>query len=102
MKRKESAFTLLEMLLVLFIISLLLYLISPSLLKQRGIAENKTDGALIATIQTQVDLATDDTNSLKVTYETLLDQEYLSKKQVDHAQKRHIIIENNQVKKGKS
>ncbi len=50
MKKKLSGFTLLEMLVVLFIISLLL------LLSQKESATNKSDAAIVKVVETQIEV----------------------------------------------
>lgn len=55
-KKTREAFTLIEMVIVLFIISLLLVLIIPNLGGQKENAVNKTDEAFRTTLQTQVDM----------------------------------------------
>ncbi|MBU3852116.1 MAG: prepilin-type N-terminal cleavage/methylation domain-containing protein [Candidatus Paralactobacillus gallistercoris] len=58
--RKLQGFTLLEMVVVIFIISLLILLILPNLTQQKHTAEAKTDAALASTIQTQIELYEDE------------------------------------------
>lgn len=65
LKRKtRKAFTLIEMVIVLFIISILLVLIIPNLGTQKTNAVNKTDEAFISTLQTQVDMSDEDVHDL--------------------------------------
>lgn len=80
--RKHKAFTLIEMVIVLFIISLLLLIIIPNINKQKKSAQSKTDDAFRTTLQTQLDMS-DGANSFK----ELEDQGYLSSSQVDKASK---------------
>ncbi|MFD1417879.1 prepilin-type N-terminal cleavage/methylation domain-containing protein [Companilactobacillus keshanensis] len=87
-KKTREAFTLIEMVIVLFIISLLLLLIVPNLGGQKTNAENKTDEAFRSTLQTQVDMADTKIHDLKE-----LD---LSEKQADKA-KGYKINEKGQV-----
>lgn len=54
--QKKRGFTLIEMVIVMFIISLLLLLIIPNLSQQKDRAEAKSDHAFIETLQTQLDL----------------------------------------------
>ena len=60
MKKKRNAFTLIEMVVVLAIIALLILLVAPNLGAQKQRAEKKTDQALVTTLQTQVELASDE------------------------------------------
>ncbi|MFC6323031.1 prepilin-type N-terminal cleavage/methylation domain-containing protein [Companilactobacillus baiquanensis] len=64
-KRTREAFTLIEMVIVLFIISLLLVLIIPNLGTQKNNAVKKTDEAFVTTLQTQVDMADPSITDLK-------------------------------------
>ncbi|KRM21214.1 competence type IV pilus major pilin ComGC [Latilactobacillus graminis] len=98
MKKKRNAFTLIEMVVVLAVISLLVLLIAPNLMSQRSSAENKTDTALIATIQTQVELAEED-NQPAASLKDLAAGHYLSERQVEHAEKRGITIKGHEVVK---
>lgn len=59
----EDGFTLLEMLTVIFIISLLILLIFPNIAGVQDQAEGKTDEAFLSTLQTQVDLYEMDENN---------------------------------------
>lgn len=99
--RKAKGFTLIEMLIVLFIIGLLLLLILPNLNVQKNKVQDKTDQALVNTVQTQVELYLDDDDSQEVTLEELETKGFLSKNQVKQANNRHIKINNNHVEQGK-
>lgn len=52
MKKKVSGFTLLEMLVVLFVISLLLLLFVPKLINQKESASKKSDAAIAKVVET--------------------------------------------------
>lgn len=80
------------MVIVLAIIALLILLIAPNLVAQKQKAEQKTDAALVTTIQTQVELAKEDDHPVNSLAE-LQGQDLLSKQQVAHATKRGIKIE---------
>ncbi|MQS88921.1 competence type IV pilus major pilin ComGC [Companilactobacillus mishanensis] len=54
--RKKKGFTLVEMVMVLFIIAMLMLLILPNLSQQKDNATKKSNEAFRTTIQTQVDL----------------------------------------------
>ncbi|WP_125715006.1 prepilin-type N-terminal cleavage/methylation domain-containing protein [Companilactobacillus kedongensis] len=64
-KKTREAFTLIEMVIVLFIISLLLLLIVPNLANQKSNAVDKTDEAFRTTLQAQVDIADTKVTDLK-------------------------------------
>lgn len=95
--RKKSGFTLLEMSIVLFIISLLILIILPNLAKQRDNANRIHRHAMVAVVQTQVDAYENETGTNKVTLEDLRQHDYLTSAQVDKAHKEHISIENGRV-----
>ncbi|KIS02850.1 competence type IV pilus major pilin ComGC [Paucilactobacillus wasatchensis] len=88
----HSAFTLLEMSVVLFIISLLVLIILPNLAAQRKHASGVHKNAMVSVVQTQIDLYENETDSSKIDYETLEGKDYLTKDQVAKAQKEHIKI----------
>lgn len=96
-KKKQGGFTLLEMVCVIFIISILLLIIIPNIATQKSHAESKTDEAFITTIQSQVDLY--DGNSSSVTLEQLEKDHYISSKQLKHANDKGITIKNGIVQK---
>lgn len=92
--RIASAFTLIEMVIVLFIIGLLMLLILPNLNNQKQKAENKTNAALVTTIQTQVELYGDEIPK-PITFEKLQNAGALSEKQVIQAKKAKVVIDAN-------
>ncbi|EOT40914.1 MULTISPECIES: competence type IV pilus major pilin ComGC [Enterococcus] len=55
-KKQHSAFTIIEMLVVLFIISILLLLFVPNLSKQKDEAEKGGETAVVKTVETQIEL----------------------------------------------
>ncbi|MGR3741432.1 competence type IV pilus major pilin ComGC [Companilactobacillus sp. DQM5] len=96
--KRRSGFTLIEMVFVIFIISLLLLIIIPNISQQKSHATNKTDEAFITTIQGQADLYEGDgTPSL----EQLAKEHYISEKQLKHANEKGITIHDGTVEKGK-
>ncbi|MSD83306.1 prepilin-type N-terminal cleavage/methylation domain-containing protein [Lactobacillus curvatus] len=97
MKKKRKAFTLIEMVVVLAVISMLVLLIAPNLMRQKEAAEKKTDTALVATIQTQVELARDDGKTVSSLADLASGEKYLSDNQVKQAEKRGITIKDNKV-----
>lgn len=101
MKKIRKGFTLIEMVIVLFIISLLLLLMIPNLVKQKDGAQKKSDEALRTTIVTQAQMYSennDDNNAdnnadnknndnTKVNLNTLHSQHYITDKQYEQAKK---------------
>ena len=88
----HNAFTLLEMSVVLFIISLLVLIILPNLAAQRKHASGVHQNAMVSFVQTQIDLYENESDNNKVDFETLQQKDYLTKDQVTKAQKEHIRI----------
>lgn len=80
-QKKHSAFTLIEMVIVLFIISLLLLIIIPNVNQQKKSAESKTNHAFRTTLQTQVDMY----EGQHPTWEILRKEHYLSDAQAKKA-----------------
>lgn len=90
--KKRHGFTLLEMAIVLFIISLLILIVLPNLASQRKHASGVHRSAMVSVVQTQIDLYQNETGEGKVDFETLQAQDYLTKDQVAKAQKENISI----------
>lgn len=88
MKKKVSGFTLLEMLVVLFIISLLLLLFVPKLLNQKESANNKSDEAIAKVVETQIEVYELDHPGQKPSKEDLINGDYVKEKQYE-AYERH-------------
>ncbi|WP_367377718.1 competence type IV pilus major pilin ComGC [Enterococcus gilvus] len=82
MKKKVSGFTLLEMLVVLFVISLLLLLFVPKLINQKESASKKSDAAIAKVVETQIQVYELDFGKTP-TREELINQEYVKKEQYD-------------------
>ncbi|UQS85213.1 prepilin-type N-terminal cleavage/methylation domain-containing protein [Apilactobacillus apisilvae] len=95
-KKKKPAFTLIEMTIVLFIISLLILIIVPNLTGQRKRAESVHSNAMTSLIQSQIDAYLIDNDDGSVTYESLKNKNYLSDVQIKRAEKQGIRIEDNQ------
>ncbi|MBO1308194.1 prepilin-type N-terminal cleavage/methylation domain-containing protein [Enterococcus sp. 669A] len=55
-KKKWKAFTLLEMMVVLFVISILLLLFVPGIMNQKKSAEKKSDDSIVKVVETQMDV----------------------------------------------
>lgn len=88
--RKQKGFTLIEMVVVIAIIVLLVLIIAPNLMKQKGNAEDKTADAFKSTLQTQVELYKDEKNlddSKSVTFAEMEKEDYLTKDQLKKSEK---------------
>lgn len=83
MKKKNSGFTLLEMLVVLFIISLLLLLFVPKIMSQRESAQNKSDEAIAKVVETQIEVYELDHDGKTPSEQDLISGEYVKKEQYD-------------------
>lgn len=92
MLKKREAFTLLEMSIVLFIISLLILIILPNLTAQRKNAKKIHRDAMVSVVQTQVDEYANDGGNENVSLEELRDAKYLTSAQVKKAHEQHIVI----------
>ncbi|WP_125568318.1 competence type IV pilus major pilin ComGC [Companilactobacillus insicii] len=90
-KKTKEAFTLIEMVIVLFIISLLLLVMIPNLGTQKNNADTKSEAAFVATLQTQVDMYATDENGSTPTWKDLSDKGYISKKQSEKVQNKYVI-----------
>ena len=88
LKKKQSGFTLLEMSIVLFIISLLVLIMLPNLSQQRKHANSIHGKAMTSVIQTQIDAYENDNVSL----EELNKANYLTDAQVQQAHHEKIVI----------
>lgn len=94
MKKKCEAFTLIEMSIVLFIISLLILIMLPNLAAQRKHAMGAHRQAMVAVVQTQIDLYKNDTGENSVDYGRLQRNDYLTAAQVAKAHRQRILIVN--------
>ena len=92
MLKKRNAFTLLEMSIVLFIISLLILIVLPNLSAQRKSAKRIHGDAMVSVIQTQVDEYSNDGGKEDVSLEELKEAKYLTAAQVKKAHEQHIVI----------
>ncbi|AKP68269.1 competence type IV pilus major pilin ComGC [Companilactobacillus ginsenosidimutans] len=89
-KRKRKGFTLIEMVIVMFIISVLLMLVIPNVVEQRNNAEKHSADAFIRTVQTVVDM--DSYGETPITTQSaLLDK--LTKDQKERFQKLNLIYD---------
>jgi len=81
-KKKLSGFTLLEMLVVLFVISLLLLLFVPKLINQKDSATKKSDAAIAKVVETQIEVFELD-HGRAPNKQELIDQGYVKEKQYE-------------------
>lgn len=90
--KNKSAFTLVEMAIVLFIISLLILLIVPNLSKQRTHADKVNTEALQTELNSQAQLYADDKNVAieTVNVKMLENDKYLTEKQAEKMQAKHL------------
>ncbi|MGX7417448.1 competence type IV pilus major pilin ComGC [Carnobacterium gallinarum] len=97
--KSSDGFTLIEMILVLFVISVLLILVIPNVVQQKDKIDKQGAEALTTVVETQVELyLLDNDPGIQVTFEKLKEGNYLKQKQVDNAKQKGITIENNQVR----
>lgn len=82
-KGNKLGFTLLEMVLVLFIVAALLLLIIPNMTQQTENVEAKTDSALIQTVETQMEVYAMQENKSKPSVEELASQNYITEDQAE-------------------
>ncbi|WP_225422933.1 competence type IV pilus major pilin ComGC [Companilactobacillus jidongensis] len=90
-KKTKKAFTLIEMVIVLFIISLLLLVMIPNLGAQKNNASTKSEDAFVTTMQTEIDMYDGDGVSIP-TWRNLKDDGYISENQFKRASKKYYII----------
>ncbi len=90
----QEGFTLIEMVMVLFIISVLMLLIVPNVVKQKDSIDDQGTEALVTVIQTQVELYELDGEEGEVSLSALQQKGYLSGKQVKQASAKSITITN--------
>ncbi|SFK08683.1 competence protein ComGC [Marinilactibacillus piezotolerans] len=92
--KEESAFTLIEMTLVLFIISVLLLLIIPNIGSYQGTAQDTGNSALETVVQTQMDLYEMEKHAAPNTLEDLHGDGFLSESQYSEVKKLFTIDSN--------
>lgn len=95
--KKRQAFTLLEMSIVLFIISLLVLIILPNINRQRQNALHVHRDAMVNVVQTQSELYTNETGRTAENLKELADHHYLSKEQMSRARKEQIVLRHGKV-----
>ena len=92
LKKKQSGFTLLEMSIVLFIISLLVLIMLPNLSHQRKHANSIHGKAMTSVIQPQIDAYENENGTDNVSLEELNKANYLTAAQVQQAHHEKIVI----------
>ena len=81
--KKKKAFTLIELLICLFIIGLMMLLIIPNIAKQREEAQKKADDAIVKVIKNQQELYQLDKNVKdKPTADQLAKENYITAEQL--------------------
>lgn len=80
-KKKTKAFTLIEMLVVLLIISVLMLLFVPNLTKQKDAVEEKGRAAVVKVVESQADLYELDNNTDATLSKLVADGSITSKQQ---------------------
>lgn len=88
MKKIRKGFTLIEMVIVLFIISLLLLIMIPNLVEQKNHANQRSNDAFRTTLKTQAELYMENKSneSGKVTVNELVTEKYISESQQKKAE----------------
>jgi competence protein ComGC len=97
--KKKPAFTLIEMTIVLFIISLLILIVVPNISGQKKHAENIHANAMTTVLQNQIDSYLSETPNQKITIQELINKGYLTQRQADQANSEGIKIIDNKVVK---
>lgn len=92
-KNKNAGFTLLEMLIVLFVIAILVLLFVPNLVKQTDSINTQGNEALTKVIETQSEMYYMDNNERPASTDDLLDHGYISKEQKEKADELKISVE---------
>lgn len=90
--KEFDGFTLIEMLVVLFVISVLVLLFVPNLASQRVKIEDQGKVAFEKVIKTQVELF-EMNETIEVSYDNLVKEHYLTKSQADKAISWHISLD---------
>lgn len=99
-RKMRNGFTLIEMTIVLFIISLLILIIIPNLSNQRKHAQSVHSSAMTEVVQAQIDAYFSQHPMAKtVSFPELTNGGYLTAKQVKQAKDEGLKITHNEVKK---
>ncbi|GAB5055055.1 MULTISPECIES: competence type IV pilus major pilin ComGC [Pediococcus] len=99
LRKNKSGFTLIEMTVVLFIISLLILIVLPNIAQQRSNAKTIHGNAMVEVVQTQIDLYENEHQKLPTSLDELEEGGYLTEKQVSQAEENHISIKDNKAVK---
>ncbi|RRG07705.1 MAG: prepilin-type N-terminal cleavage/methylation domain-containing protein [Lactobacillus sp.] len=99
--QKRKGFTLIEMSIVLFIISLLVLIILPNLASQRKHANSVHKSAMVSVVQTQIDLYENEHGDGSVSFSDLEKGDYLTNAQIEKAQNENISITGDKATQGK-
>ena len=91
-KPKNEGFTLLEMLIVLFIIAILIILFVPNLMKQTENINEQGDSAITKVIETQSEMYYLDNNERPKSTQQLFDEGYISTEQKKKADELQIEV----------
>lgn len=97
MLKKESGFTLIEMLIVLMVISILMILIIPNIGSKSQDVQSKGCDALISVVQTQVDAYRLDHGQLPGSLNALEQDGYITKDQLTCADETTLELEDGKV-----
>lgn len=81
-QKQVKAFTLVEMLMVLLIISVLMLLFVPNLSKQKAAVDEKGQAAVVKVVESQMELYELNKDS-KPSVEQLVSEDYITQKQAD-------------------
>lgn len=90
--KKHRGFTLIEMAIVMFIISLLILIVLPNLATQRKRAVKMHRNAMVTVVQTQLDLFENDQGKKASSYGQLVANHYLTDAQAKKAHDERIAI----------
>lgn len=96
--KKQQAFTLIEMAIVLFIISLLVLIVLPNLAAERKHAVKIHRNAMVTVVQTQLDLYENDNGKRASSLAQLRQGDYLTDAQLKKAHDEHIVVHNGQAR----
>lgn len=96
--QRQEAFTLIEMVVVIAIVALLILIIAPNLAGQKDRANNKTQDAFKATLQTQVDLYKDEHHKVS-SFAQLREDGFLTERQLQKAEGYTINAKDEVIKK---
>ncbi|MGX6978832.1 competence type IV pilus major pilin ComGC [Vagococcus elongatus] len=92
-KKSYSGFTLIEMLIVLFIIAVLVLIFVPNLSSQKEEITKQGNEALTKVVHSQVELFLMNGETDALNYENLVKLKYLTQDQSDKAQKSEIKLQ---------